>query len=182
MSDTIKMRGWAEWVLRDAKGNVKPLWQENRLGKWLRQTFGWSLKDLRLLGQWTPCLKLPNSITTLGHAMANGRMSNQGSYGVCTALALGTGSGGSTSLNSEITTGGGARVTAGTISQVTTTNANDTTSLVNTWTFSGGFAITEEGIFDSTTISGSHMLAYQSFSAINVVSTDQLTVTHKYQT
>jgi hypothetical protein len=53
---------------------------------------------------------------------------------------------------------------------------------VNVWTFTAGFAITEEGIFDSTTVSGSHMLAYQSFSAINVVSTDQLTVTHKYQT
>jgi hypothetical protein len=109
-------------------------------------------------------------------------MSNQGSYGVLTVLAIGIGTGGTTTLNSEITTGGGARATAGTISQVTTTNANDTTSLVNVWTFTAGFAITEEGIFDSTTVSGSHMLAYQSFSAINVVSTDQLTVTHKYQT
>jgi hypothetical protein len=114
--------------------------------------------------------------------MANGRMSNQGSYGVLTVLAIGIGTGGTTTLNSEITTNGGARATAGTISQVTTTNANDTTSLVNTWTFTGSFAITEEGIFDSTTVAGSHMLAYQSFAAINVVSTDQLTVTHKYQT
>jgi hypothetical protein len=178
----IKMRGWAEWVLRDAQGNVKPLWQENRLGKWLRQTSGWDLKDLRAFGHWTLCLKLPNAITTLGHAMANGRMSNQGSYGVCTVLAIGIGTGGTTALNSEITTYGGARATATTISQVTTTNANDTTSLVLTWSFTSGFAITEEGIFDSTTVSGSHMLAYQTFSAINVVNTDQLTVTHKYQT
>ena len=182
MQDKIRVRGLVEWVLRDAQGNVKPLWTENRFGKWLRETFGWDLKDVRLFGQWAPCLHLPNSITTLGHAMANGRMSNQGSYGVLTVLAIGIGTGGTTTLNSEITTGGGARATAGTISQVTTTNANDTTSLVNVWTFTAGFAITEEGIFDSTTVSGSHMLAYQSFSAINVVSTDQLTVTHKYQT
>jgi hypothetical protein len=182
MRDTIKIRGWAEWVLRDAQGDVKPLWKENRLGSWVRKTFGWNLKDLRAFGKWAPCLKLPNSITTLGHAMANGRMSNQGSYGVLTVLAIGIGTGGTTTLNSEITTGGGARATATTISQVTTTNANDTTSLALTWTFTSSFAITEEGIFDSTTVSGSHMLAYQSFSAINVVSTDQLTVTHKYQT
>ena len=182
MPDTIKIRGWAEWTLRDAQGRVKPLWKENRLGKWLRETFGWDLKDFPAFGQWAPCLKIPNSITTLGHAMANGRMSNQGSYGVCTALAIGVGTGGTTALSSEITTLGGARATATTISQTLTSVANDTTSLAITWTFSGAFAITEEGIFDSTTPAGSHMLAYQSFSAINVVSTDQLSVTHKYQT
>jgi hypothetical protein len=52
---------------------------------------------------------------------------------------------------------------------------------VKTWTFTGSFAVTEECIIDSAT-SGGNMMAYQSFSAVNVVSTDQLTVTHKYQT
>ena len=135
MTDTIKIRGWAEWVLRDGQGRVKPLWSENRLGKWLRLRFGLDLREISFFGNWTDCLKMPNSITTLGHAMANGRMSNQGAYGVLTVLGIGIGTGGTTTLNSEITTGGGARATAGTVSQVTTTNANDTTSLVNTWTF-----------------------------------------------
>jgi len=58
--------------------------------------------------------------------------------------------------------------------------ANDTTQLVYTWTFSGSFAITEEGVFDAS--STGNMPCYQSFTAINVVSSDQLTVTHKYQT
>ena len=151
LTELQRIRGWAEFVLRDAEGNIKVQFEQ------------------------------PNTITTLGHAMANGRISNQGSYGVCTVLALGIGTGGTTTLNSEITTAGGARATA-VATQVTTTNASDTTQLVYTWTFSGPFAITEEGIVDSTTVAGSHLLAYQTFSAINVVNTDQLTVTHKYQT
>ena len=65
---------------------------------------------------------------------------------------------------------------------MTATIADDTTQPMTTWwTFSGSFAITEECIIDSAT-SGGNMMAYQSFSAVNVVSTDQLTVTHKYQT
>jgi hypothetical protein len=99
-------------------------------------------------------------------------------------LAIGTGTQGTpstaTALAAEITTGGGAR-SAATASQVTTTVSNDTTQLVHTWTFTASFAVTEECIIDSAS-SGGNMMAYQSFSAVNVVSTDQLTVTHKYQT
>jgi hypothetical protein len=181
MREKYRMQGWVEWVLRDAQGNIKPLWAENRIGKWLRETFGWNVRDIRLLGRWTPSLMIPNTITTIGHSGANGKMSNQGGYGTFTALAIGIGTPSTTALGSEITTNGGGRGAAGTISQVTTSVTNDTTSLVKVWTFSGSFAITEEGIFDNAS-SGGNMMASQSFSAINVVSTDQLTVTHKYQT
>lgn len=125
---------------------------------------------------------LRNTITNVGHAVANGLMSNQGSYGFAINLAIGIGTqsaAGATALNSEISTNGGARA-AGTATQVTTTVSNDTTQLVHTWTFTGSFAITEEGIL--TAISVGSLLAYQTFSAINVVSGDSLQVTHKYQT
>lgn len=126
--------------------------------------------------------KLKNTITNVGHAVANGLMSNQGSYGFATFLAIGIGTqsaAGATALNSEITTAGGARAN-GTASQVTTTVTNDTTSLTHTWTFTGGFAITEEGILTAT--SAGSLLAYQTFAAINVVNGNTLQVTHTYQT
>jgi hypothetical protein len=147
-----RMIGWTEFVLRDAEGNIKLQFEK------------------------------PNTITNVGHAAANGRISNQGSYSpfIYLAIGIGTETGSTaTALNSETTTLGGARASA-TASQVTTTITNDTTQLVYTWTFTGTLAITEEGILDAS--SAGHLLAYQTFSAINVVSTDQLTVTHKVQT
>lgn len=123
-----------------------------------------------------------NTITNVGHAVANGLMSNQGSYGFAAFLAIGIGTqsaGAATALNSEITTNGGARH-VGTASQITTTQTNDTTSLTWTWTFTGSFAITEEGIL--TAIAAGSLFAYQTFSAINVISGNTLQVTHTYQT
>lgn len=128
--------------------------------------------------------ELHNTITNVGHAAGNGAMSGQGGYSAFTAIAIGIGTQGTpataTALASEITTNGGARAGA-TASQITTTVTNDTTSLVHTWTFTGSFAVTEEGIFDNAT-SGGHMLAYQTFAAINVVNTGTLKITHTYQT
>lgn len=126
-----------------------------------------------------------NTITNVGHAAANGRMSNQGSYSPFVNIAIGIGTQGtpatSTALASETTTSGGGRGSA-TATQITTTVTNDTTQLVKTFTFSGTLAITEEGIFDSAVASSGTMLAYQSFSAINVISGDTLQVTHTYKT
>jgi hypothetical protein len=125
-----------------------------------------------------------NLITNVGHAAANARMSGQGSYSTFVNLAIGTGTtaaaAADTALQTEITTSGGGRGAA-TASQVTTTVSNDTTQLVKTWTFSGTFAVTEEGILDNAS-SGGSLLAHQVFSAINVVSGDSLQITHKYST
>ena len=52
------------------------------------------------------------------------------------------------------------------------------TQWVKLFTFTGSFAITEEGLFDNNT-SGGNILASQSFSAVNVVATDTFQVTHK---
>lgn len=128
---------------------------------------------------------LHNTITNVGHAAANGRISNQGSYSPFVNIAIGIGTQGtpatSTALASESTTVGAARGAA-TATQTTTTLTNDTTQLVKTFTFSGSLTITEEGIFDSATASSGSMLAYQSFSAINVINLDTLQITHTYKT
>jgi hypothetical protein len=172
-----------EFVLRDAHGRVKPLWNENALGRLLRRA-GCELRVPRLTGAWRQSLLTHNLITNVGHAAANARMSGQGSYNAFVNLAIGTGTTAAaatdTALQTEITTGGGARGAA-TASQVTTTVTNDTTQLVKTWTFTSAFAVTEEGIFDNAT-SGGNLLAHQVFPAINVASGDSMTITHKFST
>jgi hypothetical protein len=170
--------------LMDRDGSPKLLWNENLLG-WLLRRFG--RRNLRLpvfTGRWDRVLQTHNLITNVGHAAANARMSGQGSFSTFVNLAIGTGvtaaSATDTALQTEITTAGGARGAA-TATQVTTTVANDTTQLVKTWTFTGSFAVTEEGILDNAS-SGGSLLAHQVFAAINVVSGDSLQVTHKYST
>lgn len=98
--------------------------------------------------------KTHNIITNVGHAAANGRMSNQGGYSpfVNIGVGLGTGAAAATdmALQNEIAANGGQRGSA-TASQVTTSVANDTTQLVKTLSFTATFAVTEEGIFDNAT-------------------------------
>lgn len=128
--------------------------------------------------------KTHNLITNVAHAAANGRLSNQGSYSPFVNIAIGTGTNaaaaGDTALQTEITTNGGARGAA-TATQVTTSITNDTTQLVKVFTFTGSFAVTEEGILDSAT-SGGSLYAHQVFSVINVANGDSIQFTHKYQT
>lgn len=95
-----------------------------------------------------------NLITNVGHAAANGRMSNQGGYSPFVNIAIGTGTGAAAAtdraLQIEIAANGGQRGAA-TATQVTTSVTNDTTQLVKTFTFTGSYAVTEEGIVDNTT-------------------------------
>jgi hypothetical protein len=171
-----------EFRLFDSSGKPKLLWQENRLGKLLRLA-GVDCRVPFLTGSRQYIARSHNLITNVGHVAANARISGQGSYGTFVNLAIGTGTAAAaatdTALGTEITTNGGGRGAA-TATQVTTTVTNDTTQLVKTWTFTGAFAVTEEGIFDNAT-SGGNMLARQVFAAVNVASGDSLTVTHKVQ-
>jgi hypothetical protein len=168
-----------EIVLRDANGNVKPLFNANVLGKVT------GLRIPGVTGSFKNSLLNHNLVTNAGHKAANAKISGQGSYGTFTTIALGIGATAAatadTQLGSEITTGGAARQVATGISKVTTSVTNDTTQLVSTFNFTASFAVTEEGILDSTTVSGSTLLAHQVFGAINVNSGDSLTITHKYQ-
>ena len=87
------------------------------------------------------------------------------------ALAVGTGSSNptdpaQTALGTEVTR-----------SAATLTNGTYTAVFAHTFTFGGDYAITEAGIFDSATVSGSVMLARLVFAAKNVSTTVSLIVT-----
>lgn len=122
--------------------------------------------------------KLSNLVTNTGKAGMASRFNGAGAEAAFTYIAIGTGTTaaaiGDTTLETEITTGGGARAAA-TASRTTTTVTNDTARLEKTFTFTGSFAITEAGVLNAASAG---TLANRSvFSAINVVSTDNLQVT-----
>ena len=69
---------------------------------------------------------------------------------------------------------------AATGTRVTTSVTNDTLQLVkDAFSFSGSYAITEVGVFNSS--SGGTMLSRSTFSAVNVTANDTLKVTVKIQ-
>lgn len=183
--DTIALREYnTEFVLTDAAGNPKLLWQENAFGRWIRSTLGREFRIPGLTGCSTYRLQAHNLVTNVGHTAANARISGQGSYAAFTTIAIGSGTtaaaAGDTTLGTEITTGGGARGAA-TASQTTTTTSNDTMQLVKTFTFTASFAVTEEGILDNAS-SGGNLFARQVFAALNVASGDSLQITHRIST
>lgn len=169
------MIGWTEMRLFDKNGNAKKLFHVNRLWKFIQKTFGLDLVVPFLTGNYSfEALKM-NTITTIGKQIAAQQVGGTTTAPV-TAIAIGIGTPSATALGSEIASGGGSRGAA-TVSNQTTTVTGDTERWVKTFTFTSGFAVTEEGLFDNNT-SGGNMLASQSFSAINVVNTDTLQITH----
>jgi hypothetical protein len=152
-NDSFKLSGRIKFEVRDKDGN---------------------LKDVR---------EITNLVVSAGKAVAAGLL-NTAVANAVKYIAIGTGAvapaPGDTALGSEITTGGGARLLATTLNRVTTTVTNDTAQWVVTFTFSTGFAVTESGLFDQLSLGG-NMLARQTFTAINVVNTDSLTVTWRVQ-
>jgi hypothetical protein len=68
---------------------------------------------------------------------------------------------------------------AGTGTQQTTTQTNDTAQLTHQFSFGGSFAITEAGVFNHAT--NTLLLSRCTFDAVNVTSADTLDVTYKIQ-
>lgn len=97
-------------------------------------------------------------------------------------IAIGTGAtgpaAGNTTLEAEITTGGGERG-ASSNSQITTAVTNDTLQAEKTFTFTAAFAVTEAGLLNAA--STGDLLSRQTFTAINVANADTLTITWKIQ-
>lgn len=176
--DTTHMRGWVEMRLFDRSGNAKKLFHTNFLWSFFKKHFKVDLQIPLLFGNWsTKGLKF-NTITTVGKQVAAQQLGGTTTTPV-TAIAIGIGTPSATALGSEIITGGGARGAAA-VTNVTTTTAGDTEKWIKTFTFTSGFAIIEEGLFDNNT-TGGNMLASQSFSAVNVVNTDTFSITHSIQ-
>lgn len=178
--DSSKVKGWTEKVLVDKNGNIKAMFHWNFLGRFIAKHFHKDLKIPYITGSWSTKPIIDNLVTTAGKGIISGQVNGVTTSPV-TAIALGIGTtaaaAGNTSLESESTTNGAERGAA-TCTRQTTTTTNDTSQWVKTFTFTGSFAITEEGLFDNNT-SGGNMLARQVFSAINVVTGDTLQITHK---
>jgi hypothetical protein len=173
-----------EYQLKDAEGNIKPLFKANKLYAYLMKQ-GIASRNLTspFLGHFVDKMVISNLITTAGVAGIAARINGSGSPAAYVYIALGTGTDAAadadTQLVAEITTAGGARASA-TASVVTTDTAGDTAQLVNTFSFTTGasFAITESGVLNAA--SDGTLLARQVFSAINVASGDSLQVTWKF--
>ena len=121
--------------------------------------------------------KLSNIVTNVGKAAMASRFGDTATTEF-TYIALGTGTTAAaatdTALVAEIDELGGERA-EGVFTQKTTTTTDDTMSLSKTFTFTGSKAITEAGVLNAASAG---TLANRSvFSAINVVSTDNLQVT-----
>lgn len=170
-----------EFVLRDANGNIKQLFQLNKLGMFLRRYFGINVPNISLFGRMANSMNISNLVVNAGLAGMASRLNGAGAENAFTYIAIGTGTGAEaltdTALGTEITTNGGARAAA-TASRVTTDVANDTAQLVLTYNFTGSFAVTESGVFNDA--SAGTMLARKVFSAINVASGDSLQITWKF--
>ena len=123
-----------------------------------------------------------NVITNAGLAAVAGLILTDVTVDDFDYIAIGTGTTAEaatdTTLEAEITTGGGERA-AGTGTRVTTTQTNDTAQLVNTFSFTASFAVTEAGILNAAT--GGDLLCRKTFSAVNVASGDSLQTTYKIQ-
>lgn len=180
-----------EYQLRDKNGNVKPLFHENALCRfliergilsplWVNGRFAALLSPL--LGRWsTAPLNLANLVTSAGKAGIASRINGSGGEAAFTYIAVGTGAtaaaAGDTTLQTESSTNGLSRANA-TASRVTTTVTNDTAQLVNTFSVTGTVAVTESGVLNAA--STGTLLARQVFSAINVVNGDSLQITWKF--
>jgi hypothetical protein len=173
-----------EYQLKDSEGNVKQLFQPNKLYSAMMKA-GLLSPSLTspLLGHFSNSMVISNLITTLGVSGIAARINGSGSPAAYTYIALGTGTDAAadadTELGDEITTSGGARAAAS-VSLVTTDTAGDTAQLQNTFNFTTGgtFAITESGVLNAA--SDGTLLARQVFSAINVASGDSLQITWKF--
>lgn len=149
MNDKLKVKGLISLKVTDKDGN---------------------LKDERLI---------KNTITNAGLAQI-ALLAGDASAVPFTYLALGTGTTAAaatdTALETE-TSASGLERAAATVSRVTTTVTNDTLQLLHAFTAGASVAVTECGILNDASVGT--LLGRQVFSAVNVVSSDVLTVTYK---
>jgi hypothetical protein len=187
----VGLVGMPTLIHRGANGEIKKLWNNNKLGTKLlaffRRHFAegsyLSLYGLRipyLFGSWQNDLAIKNLITSAGKAGAASRLNGSGAEAAFTYLELGVGTTAAdvadTTLETAITDSGLERAAA-TCTRVTTTVTNDTAQLDKTWSVSGTKAVTECGIFNAA--SAGVLLGRQVFTAVNVVSGDSLQVIYK---
>jgi len=185
-----------EYKLVDKFGNVKQVFQDNRLSRYLlnagiisplwRDT--WLKHFSFLLGGMSDSRLISNLVVSAGKAGIASRINGAGSEAAFLSIGIGTGTGaaaaGDTALGTEVKADGtGASgvhaIASATATRVTTSVTNDTAQDVGTINFTATIAVTEAGLFNATT--NGTMLARQVFTAINVVTGDSLQITWKVQ-
>ena len=159
----------------DRAGKVTASYVKNGLLNYLA-AYGVQLPFIT--GHYTYSMRGANLVTNAGMAGVASRINGDGSEAAFTYIAIGTGTtaanAADTTLETEITTGGGQRASA-TASRTTTDVTNDTARLVKTFIFTSTFAVTEAGALNAA--STGTLLNRQVFTAVNVVSGDSLQVT-----
>ena len=129
--------------------------------------------------------------TTDGTAGRGGYTGTTACTGVLTGawdvIAIGTGGGGpaetDVKLTTESTTNGGERGVATTKTWGNLTAGIPQIVMSKTFTSAGGAigAVTESGLFNSTTVAGSGMLARNIFSAVTLADGDSITITWTFK-
>ncbi len=175
--------GNVQYVHRDKFGNVKPIFQENFLFRFLMKhgilsPRAWKIPFL--FGYWADSKLAYNLVTNAGFALMAGRCNGSGTPAAATYIALGTGTTAAaatdTALQTELAVSGLSRAN-GAVSLVTTTVTNDTAQVTNTFTVTGSAAVTESGVLNAASVGT--LLCRQVFAAINVVNGDSLQITWK---
>lgn len=184
------VEGRIKLELLNEKGEKVALWNENKLGKFLRRLFArfgenyLGTYGIRLpgFGRWEFSLEQHNLFVNAGIANLTALMGGVGTPSVFGYLEVGTGTtaaaAAQTALVTAITDSGLERA-ASTNTQVTTTVANDTLRMTKTWAVTGTKAITEIGAFDAA--SAGNMAGRSVFSAINVVNGYTFIGTYDFQ-
>jgi hypothetical protein len=168
------MKGIVRIKLLDKEGNEKKLFQGNKLWDAINEAFGLDMKLPFITGRYTTEGVMYNTITNAGLSETAKLLGGVAADAI-SHMAIGVGTGGTTTLNSEITDGGGAR-SAVTPTSETTSTSGDTVRSVETFNFTDTFAVTEEGLLNAG--AAGDLIAYKTFSAVNVADGDSLQITH----
>lgn len=122
-----------------------------------------------------------NTITNVSFNEISGLVGNTGSKTAFTYLALGTSTtapaAGDTTLTAEITDTGLARKAA-TVSQVTTTQTNDTLQLATNWTATGTKTVEECGAFNAA--SSGTMIGHALTGSKALLNTSYFALTYQF--
>jgi len=178
--EIVGVGGFPTLILKDKNGKIKKLWNENFIGKFLREK-GIELKLPLITGFYRDNLAMHNIITNASLAEMANLFGNVSTPVAFTFEALGTGTTAAnvadTALEAEITDSGLARASA-TVTRTTTTTTDDTVQLDHIWIATGSKSVTELGAFNDA--SAGILAGRQVFSAIPVESGDQLEMTYKF--
>jgi len=180
IKDKQKLVGRYNLTITDKNGELKELWQENKLGRFIFEKFGLDLRIPYLTGGMALSYNVYNLVVNAGLAGVASVINGDGSEAAFTYLAVGTddtaAAAGNTTLGTEITDSGLERASA-TASRVTTTVTNDTAQLLKAFSVTGTKAVAEVGVLNAS--STGTMLSRTVITTKNVENGDTLTITYK---